>query len=451
MKSIVFLLLFILFSKSLLFSQNDNAISLSLQECIQMAVEKNINVKNAKIDTEKGEYKIKESRAVLFPKINFNGNFQDNIKLPTTMLPGELIGQPGTNLALRMGTNYNTSAVIGINQILYNQTALVALQLSKKVAELTSFTIEKASEELANEMAKLYFLTLTTFEQKKLLEANIERTEHIKDITKILVDNGMVKQVDYDRISVNIENFYTQLNNIKAAQEQQINMIKYMLDIPYDEKIILTDNAEMLLLQNEPILISDFSNHIDIQMLESQKEIQRLNHKIVNYGYLPTLSLIGQCGYQGMRSEFNNYFNNNPENKWYAFSYVGLNLSIPIFDGLERYSKSQQAKLDYKKTEATLENTKNYFNVNYANAVNNYHNNKINVQRQKQNIELAEKIYEETSLKYSEGLATMSDLLQDEIGLSSAQAGYLTAIYNFKEAELKIMSLSGEIKKIINN
>ena len=89
--------------------------------------------------------------------------------------------------------------------------------------------------------------------------------------------------------------------------------------------------------------------------------------------------------------------------------------------------------------------------MNYKNALNNYLNSKDVVRRQKQNLELAEKVYKETTLKYREGMATMSSLLQDEMSLSSAQGGYLTALYNFKEAELKIMSINGDIKNLFNS
>ena len=184
--------------------------------------------------------------------------------------------------------------------------------------------------------------------------------------------------------------------------------------------------------------------------LESQKEITRLNHKNINNGYLPTLSFMGQFSYQGLRSGFGNYFNNSAENMWKSASYIGLNLSIPIFDGLNKRSKSRQAKLEYTKNDLSLNNTKERFNVDYRNAMNNYYNNKMNVERQSQNIDLAKKVYVETALKYREGLATMSDLLQDEMGLNNAQVGYLNALYNFKDAELQIMSLNGEIKNLIN-
>jgi len=449
MKQLILSVLISLFSSQILLAQESNTLRLSLQECMQMAVEKNINVKKALIDQEKSGYKNNETRATLLPKVNFSGSFQDNLVLPTTILPGEIIGKPGTSVGFQMGSQYTTSASVGISQVLYNQTALTAVKLSKKSSELSILSVEKASEEIAAEVAKLYFLTLTTAEQRKLIEENITRTEQLKAITKITVENGIGKQIDLDRVNVNLENYYSQLSNTVATQDQQMNMIKYILDIPLNQSILLTDEAKTILIEKNPTAISDFSNHIDIQLLESQKDINNLNQKLIASGYLPTLSLSGSVAYQGMRNDFRNYFKESSENKWYPNVGAGINLSIPLFDGFEKRSKSRQAKLDYKKSQETLENTRELLSMNYQNAINNYQNNKSVVRRQQQNLELAVKVYDETTLRYREGLAAMSNLLQDEISLSNAQAGYLTALYNFKDAELKIMSLNGGIKDLI--
>lgn len=206
----------------------------------------------------------------------------------------------------------------------------------------------------------------------------------------------------------------------------------------------------MDLLQNLPETAINFYEHIDMRLLESQNEINRTNQKMITVGYLPTLSFSGQYSVQGMRKEFNNYFNNSPENKWFGSSYIGIGLSIPIFDGFEKRSKSRQVKLEIQKTEALLVDKNEKFTADYISSINNYYNNKSNVDSQLKNIELAEKVYNETDLKYREGLATMSNLLQDEMSLNTAQANYLTALYNYKEAELKIMSLNGQILSIMN-
>ena len=432
------------------FAQESKITELTLQQCVQMAVDKNINVKTSRIDKEKSNYKKEESRAALLPKVNISAGFTDNIALPTTVLPGEFLGKPGTSIPVQMGSQFNTNAALSISQILYNQTAFTALKLTKKSAELSSLSVEKASEEIAFEVAKLYALSQTTAEQFKLISQNIKRTERLRDITKIIVENGVGKQVDLDRVNVNLENLYTQQSNTQLAQEQQLNMIKFMLDVPLEQTIVLTDTAAMPLLANEPILQSGFSDHVNIRLLESQKELNVLNKRLINNGYLPTLSLSGQTAYQGLRNDFSTYFKSGEANKWYPMASVSINLSIPVFDGFEKRSKARQATMDLKKTEATLESAKENFSMNYKNALNNYMNNKDIVRRQKLNLTLAEKVYKETALKYREGLAGMSSLLQDEMSLSSAQGGYLTALYNFKEAELKIMSLNGGIKQLFD-
>ena len=432
------------------FGQESKTTGLSLQQCVQMAVKKNINVRTARIDDEKSRIKKGEAIAALLPKVNFNSSVTDNVALPTTVIPGSFLGQPGTMIPMQMGSHYSASAALSISQVLYNQTAITAVKLLKKYNDVSGLTVEKAGEDIAFEVAKLYALGQTTAEQRKLIDKNIANTERLRDITKITVDNGIGKQVDLDRVNVNLENLYTQQSNTQAAQEQQLNMIKYMLDLPLDQNILLTDTAEMQLLKSVPTIQTDFSNHVTIRLLESQKEISLLNKKVITNGYLPTLSLSGQAAYQGMQEKFGTYFKNVSENKWYPNANFTVTLAVPVFDGFEKRSKARQANLDIQKTQITLEDTKESFSMNYKIALNDYQNNKSTVRRQKQNLELAEKVYQETTLKYREGMAAMSSLLQDDMSLSTAQGGYLTALYNFKEAELKIMSLNGEIKNLIN-
>ena len=450
MRRTIFSLVLFLIGGQMLIAQESKTTGLSLQECVQMAVKKNINVKTARIDDQKNRIKMGEALAALLPKVNFNSSLTDNILLPTTVLPGEFLGKPGTTIPVQMGSQYSASASVSINQVLYNQTALTAVKLLKKYTDASGLAVEKSSEDIAFEVAKLYALGQTTAEQRKLIDKNIANTERLRDITKITVDNGLGKQVDLDRVNVNLENLYTQQNNTQSAQEQQLNMIKYMLDMPLDQNIVLTDTAGMQLLKNEPVLQTDFSNHVTIRLLESQKDISILNKKVINNGYLPTLSLSGQAAYQGLQEKFGTYFKSSSDNKWYPYANFTVTLAVPIFDGFEKRSKARQANLEIQKTQVTLESTKESFSMNYKNALNNYTNNKNTVRRQKQNLELAEKVYQETTLRYKEGLAAMSSLLQDEMSLSSAQGGYLTALYNFKETELKIMSLNGEIRNLIN-
>lgn len=430
-------------------AQSAQPIKLSLKDCVKQAVEKNVNVQTSKIDKEIGKEKKNEASASLYPKINLNTNFTDNVKLQKIMVDGALMGAPGTQIPFTMGSMYSTTEVLSISQIIYNQTAITALKLARKANETYDLSIRKSKEEVGVQVAKMYALALTTIEQQKLIESNINRSERLKKITGVTIEAGTGKQIDMDRVNVNLENMYTQLSNTKAAYDKQMNTIKYLLELPLDTPVELTDTVGAELLSTQPILLNDFSSNVNIQLLESQKQINSLNKKFINAGYLPSLSLSGQAAYQGQQNKFSTYFKNNSDNKWYSYANFTVTLSIPVFDGFERRSKARQAEWDYRKTELTLNNTKESLSMDYRNALNTYNNNKTNVKRQKQNLGLAEKVYQETSLKYKEGIATMSNLLQDETSLSNAQDSYLTALYNFKDSELKIMSLNGEINSLI--
>ena len=432
----------------LLQAQENKTIGLSLQDCMKMAVEKNINVRVAQIDKEKSQAKKDESVAALLPKINMNGSFQDNLSIASTMIPGAFVGKPGTEIAMQMGSQYSAIASLGISEVLFDRTTWLALKISKKSVVMNSLAVEKAGEEIAADAARLYFLALTTIEQQKLVEGNIERAEKLKKITQVTLDNGTGVQVDLDRVSVNLENYYTQLSNSKAMLEQQLNMMKYILNISQQQNIVLTEKADMKLLVAEPASTTDFSTHVDIKLLESQLEINLLNQKKTSSEYLPTLNFQGLYAYQGLKSEFNDYFASN--SAWYPYSYMTINLKIPIFDGFAKHSKSRQATLEQQKTQEKLDATKESFSMNYRNALNNYMNYKSNAIRQQQNLKLAEKVYDLTSQKYSQGLAPMTSLLQDETSMSNAQSQFLTALDNLREAEVKILSINGGIKNMIN-
>jgi outer membrane protein TolC len=280
-----------------------------------MATERNHNVKNQHLEKQKTQNIIDETYSALYPKINIGASYQDQLKMPVMVLPGEIFGMPGEFLPVTMGVQYNVNAAASLNMILYNQTALTALKVARKVNELNELAIEKVKEEIGYEVAKLYYMTINTGVQKNLLDDNIAKMRQLRNITKVLVDNGIALPIDLDRVDVNIENILTQLNMVEAGLEQQMWMMKYILDIPLDAELIFTDDPETSLITYTLAGSNNFAQHIDIRLLDNQLELHSLNKKITNSGYFPSLMFTSQYAFQGMRSKFANFFNNHPENK----------------------------------------------------------------------------------------------------------------------------------------
>ncbi|MDP4290760.1 MAG: TolC family protein, partial [Bacteroidota bacterium] len=193
----------------------------------------------------------------------------------------------------------------------------------------------------------------------------------------------------------------------------------------------------------------DFSAITDIRILEKQKDMALLNKKMITQGYLPSLSANGQFYYMAMRNKFD-MFSGDLTNKWFGAELVGVNLSIPIFDGLEKKNKISQARIDADKAKISIEDAKKYYSIEYDDAYRNLTNSKQIVDRQRSNIALAEKVFSITSQKYHEGIVTLSDLLRDESSLNDAQVSYLNALFQYKTAELNIIKLTGKLTSLLN-
>lgn len=424
--------------------------NLSLKDCLKLGVENNITVKKAKLDKDKNGYRINEAISKGLPQIEGYGAFQDNLKLPVNVIPGEIFGKPGELISVKFGSQYTANGGIKLNQLLYSQTYLTSITLSKKSNDLSALSYEKSKEDLVYALSKLYFLAQVTKKQKELIGNNIKRMDQLIDITRKQLQGGIIQTIDLDRILVTKENLLSQYSSTDALLKQQCDMIRYIIDLPFDVEIKLTDSTDYKLLEPADTSFSrNFTSRTDIKMLEKQKDIALLNKKIINQGYLPTLSANGQFYYMAMRQKFD--FFSNISNKWFGADVIGLNLSIPIFDGLEKKNKASQALIEYNKANMTIEDTKKYSTIEYDDAFRNLINTRQIVERQNSNIALAEKVFSITSQKYHEGIVTLSDLLHDETNLSDAQVNYLNALFQNKTAELNILKSTGKLNSLINN
>ena len=421
--------------------------NLSLQKCLKFGIENNSSIIKANLEKTKSEFQIQEAISNGLPQIEGYVQSIDNIKKSVMILPGELLGKPGTNMILEYGTQYSTSAGFKINQLIYSQTYFLSLTVSKKLNQLNEVNLEKVKDDIIYDVSKMYVLASITYKQISLIENNISRLDSLISITKALVDNGYAKSVDLDRVIVGKSNLQIQLENTTALYKQQLNLMKYYIDLPHEKNIAIIDNIESLLLNNKSeYKETDIINRKELRLLELQKDLYNDKLKANQYGYLPTLSFFSQFQIQNMKEEYILF-----GTEWYSNSYIGLNLSIPIFDGFNKHAKISQAEIDLKKSEIELSDAKKYFVTNYEKANRDFETNSSALVKQKQNVDLAKNILEVSKTKLTEGNILMSDLLNDESNLTNAEQGYLNTRLQLIFSELDLLKSIGKLNILLNN
>lgn len=417
---------------------------LTLPECLRMGIDKNLTLKSQRNEMRKSKYGISENRAKLLPQINAIANMSDNFEPPVSVTDGSAYGNP-YNVTHTL--QYNASAGLQLQMPLYNQTVYTSVALARLMDEANTLSYEKAREDLILQICKLYYLGQNTAEQIELIKGNMARMEELKDITVAFYDNGMAMEVDVKRVNINLENLRVQYDNAKAMLVQQLNMLKYVIDYPADNEIALTPINTENFVPAELTGLSD--DQIELQLLRAKTDITEQQRRMIKQGYLPTLSLTGSWMYSAYTDRFSNWFHSGPSNKWYNSYGLGVSLRIPIFDGMDKRYKLKKAALDVDNAKLSYENTLKNLQTQYVNATNDLMNNRRNFKKQKDNYMLAEDVYGVTSERYREGIASMTEVLQDEMRMTEAQNNYVTAHYNYRVTNLTVLKLTGKIETLM--
>ena len=437
-------LLLFTFAITLFCSQVGAQEKLTLQQCLKMGIENNLQLKIAKGEIVKGKHNISENRARLLPQINFAASLNDNFDPPVSVTDGTAYGK---TYNVTKTLQYNSSAALQLQMPLYSQTALTAVDIAKTLDQLNQLSYEKAREDLIVQISKVYYLIQNTTEQITIVNDNIKRFEELREITQAFYDNGMALEVDLKRINVKIENMNVQLANAQAMLVEQYNMLKYVMDYPAEQELRVEEKSVDEI--DDATLAGLNPNLYELQLMAKKQTLAEQQKKLAKEGYLPTLSLSGSFAFTAYTDKFKNWFHSGESNHWYRSDGIGLSLRVPVFDGFEKRSKIRKAQAELDNAKLSYENTLKNMQTQYSNAVNDLGNNRRNYFKQRDNYVLAEDIYAVTVDRYREGIVSMVEVLQDEMSMSDAQNNYLSAHYHYQVSNLAVLKLTGQLEKLM--
>lgn len=418
----------------------DSTMYLSLKRSCQLGIEKNVNLQNADLDQQKSHYQLKEAQSKLYPQVEGYSNFSYYYSIPKMIIPGEIFGQTGM-IAVEIGTKYDWASGFKASQILYSQSYFTSLKLAQRMESLSALTLQQKKEELVYQISQVYYLCQTTNSQIAQLKKTLQNTDRLLGIAKLQSENGVIRKIDYSRVSVNKSNLQTQIDNLEQLYFQQLGLLKYLIGLKVDSKVVLSDSLSFSSkeLTHEA---NDFSSRTEIKLIDKQIEVTDLNRKINQQSYLPTLAGFGQYYFEGQRNEFD-FFKGS--NKFYNVGIVGLSLNIPIFDGFEKRSKTQQHQIELIQLQNTRKDISEFFSKEYADAAKQYENSVNAILRQQENIKVAEKTYDVSLQGYRQQIVPLSDLLMSEGSLVEARLSYFNAMMQLKNAELDVKKSKGEL------
>jgi outer membrane protein TolC len=460
----------ILFSGVLLstiqFSMAQTRNEFSVKQAVDYGLKNAVQVKNALIDIKIQEQTNREITAAAFPQINGSVGMIHYFNVPVQSIPnfiapatynvlrqegvkngaGNTITMPNGgnfgNLPLQFGTPWTSNAGLDFSQLLFDGQVFVGLQARSAAMELSKKYAEVTAEQIKANIYKIYYQLVVGKTQLSSLEANIDRFTKLLHDTKEIYKNGFAEKLDVDKLVV-------QLNNLTTEKEKVINQLyvgnaglKFLLNMPQKEELILTDSlTEGELKSNIMDESVNYSDRKEIQLLTLASKMNGYNVKRYNLSRIPTVAAFGSYSKNAQRTSFN-FFD---KGDWFTTSLIGLKVAVPIFDGFARRSKIASAKFALDKSNNSLQQAKESMDYEVIQARVKMKTAILTADVQKQNIKLAEDVFRITQKKFTEGLGSNQEIYNAQTELKVTQNNYYGALYDAISAKIDYLKAAGKL------
>jgi outer membrane protein len=433
-------LLMIVFSSTKIMAQQKN--EFSVKQAVDYGVKNSVTVRNSLIDIKIQKQTNREITAAALPQINGSGTFQDFLEIPTSLLPGEVFGQPGTKVPVQFGTKYNATGSIDASQLLFDGQVFIGLQARDAAMQLATKTSEVTAEQIKANIYKIYYQLVVGKKQLTSIDANIDRFDKLLKDTKEIFKQGFAERLDVDKVQVALNNLSTEKIKIENQLDAGNAGLKFLMNMPQKDLLILTDTiSEDQLKENILDEKYEYKDRKEFQLLTVAAKLNEFNLRRYKLSRIPTLAAFASYQKNAQRTTFDLF----GKGDWFTTSLVGLKLSVPIFDGNARRAKIQKAKYEIEKTKNSLEQLEQNIDFDVNSARIKMKSAIATIDNQKQNVTLAEKVYNTTKKKYESGLGSNQEIYTAQTELKVAQNNYYSALYDAVIAKIDYLKAVGKL------
>jgi outer membrane protein TolC len=415
-------------------------LSFNLKEAQDFAVQNSYNVKSAQFDLEIARKQVKENLSYGFPQVNASVDYSYYLALPTSLIPGEFLGQPpGTYVEVQFGTKNNLTGGVTLNQLIFDGRYFIGLQYAKIFEQLSTESLEKSEQNVKETVTQTYYNILVGQAALKVLDSTLSVLEKTRYETGEFFKEGFAEKSDYDQLTLTVTDIQNSINSVKRQNEIGYKLLNYQLGIDLDQAVILKDNLDGLIEQASVEAIIDqpfiLEQHVDYRLITSQENMKVLGLRNEKAAYYPSLNGFIFVQENAQRNTFNFFEANQP---WFLMSSTGVSMRIPIFSSGFRKSRVDQAKIDLEKIQNTKEQVSEGLKLSVAQSRSEFKTALENFIREKQNVDLSLDIYKKTLAKYNEGISTSIELTQQHNQFFAAERNYFQTVMTLLNAKNKL-------------
>ena len=400
----------------------------SLRECCDYAVEHNIGIKQQQNQCHQQEIQLSTAK---------------NARLP------EVSGSVGQNFSFGRGltmdntyTNTNTSSTslqLGASVPLFTGFEIPnQIKLNKLNLEAATADLEKAKNDIRMEVAKAYVQILYDMEIADVAHRQIAIDSAQVARLQAFVENGKASGAELSQQKATLASSKLTATQADNNLRMAILTLTQLLELPTPDgfsivRPSLENLAYLVNLDNQVSPDQIYAEAIGVkpEILAQQLKLKGTAHsiKIAQAGNYPTLSLSGGLGtnYYTTSGFKSDSFGKQLENNF--SQYIGLNLSVPIFNRFSTRNRIRSARVDQETQQLQLDNTKKTLYKEIQQVYYNALNAQTKTQSSAEAVNSSKDAFELVQAKYENGKATITEFNEAKNNYMKSESDLVQARY----------------------
>ena len=406
----------------------------SLDQTIAAAVKNNPTQEIYLQQVRQASLNYKAAQGFLYPNASLAFNGTDNLNLSVTPIPGVVLGRPNDEtIYAKFGKHYVYNTGVNLSQNIVSWTNVLQLKIARSNVELSHLQREAYLQSLKEQVARLYFSALIAKTALLIDGHDKQLADSVVALSTQKLQEGTTDKMSVNLAAINSNTIAQDQAQSQQLLDQSIENLKILLGAKPADELLLEDSLNEDVPGTPPAMGADKN----LVVYRQQQDIAGMQSRSQRSQAYPTITASGFFGDQQFRDDLSLAFGNNA---WNAYSYVALNITIPLFTGLSNTYKYRSSVVQKDIADLQLKSAVDQSAINDRLLVKNYADYLQMMKASAESFRLYGQNVRLDQQKYGEGLLSLDVYMKTFQDYLTAENTYLNNLSQVLSTQATIIA-----------
>jgi outer membrane protein len=442
---------------------------LTLDAAVLVALDRSEELETARLELGRSRAQVREAWSHVYPRVNLTTQYTRNVDVPVSFLPARILDPTAGEdelVAMRFGTDNVWMNQVRLEQPIFQAQAFIGVGAAARYRALQEEAFRGTAQSVATRVRVAYFDILLADESLRLTEASLARVRQSLEETQALYRAGQVSEYDALRLEVELRNLEPRVRQARSRAAAARRALAVAMGVQDGEGLRVAgslaelaldgdtpaastaDNRALVAFLARPVPLASAGGVGVAEALEGRSDLRQLaltHHlrtaemRAEQAEYLPRVSLWGTHTVMAQQDGGPAWFGGISATQ----RQVGLQVTVPLFSGLERPARVQQKRAAVEQASAQLRLARSLAENEVRTLADAVDEARERVQTQRLAVQLARRGWEIATVQNREGIGSQLQVTDAENALRESEFNYAQAVYDYLVARARLDEATG--------